>query len=137
MVILLQCGAGLLGFFGGAWEISLCIQPHFMRLRMSDEFYVFRISRCCFWLLIAHVMLLLALILMHRMIQRILDDDSPPAPGEEHLAALTAVERVPWAKARKEYFSKGKNKASLDAIEKVGDTFLYSARQCIFFKVLE
>lgn len=53
------------------------------------------------------------------MLQKIVDDDSEPAEGEEHLAALTAGERVPWAKAKKEYFSKGKNKASLDAIEKV------------------
>ena len=53
------------------------------------------------------------------MLQQILDDDSEPAVGEEHLAALTAGDRVPWAKAREEFFSKGKNKASLHAIEKV------------------
>ena len=53
------------------------------------------------------------------MLQRILDEDSEPVEGEAHLAALTAIERAPWAKARKEFFSKGKNKASLDAIEKV------------------
>ena len=53
------------------------------------------------------------------MIQQILDDDSPPAYGEEHLAALTAGDRIPWAKARTQYFSKGINKTSLDAIEKV------------------
>jgi len=52
------------------------------------------------------------------MIQKILDDESVPATGEEHLAALTAGDRVPWAKARQEYFSKGKNKASLEAIDK-------------------
>ncbi|CAG2207308.1 CPT1A [Mytilus edulis] len=51
-------------------------------------------------------------------LQKILDDDVEPAVGEKHLAALTAGDRVPWAKARQEYFSKGKNKASLDAIEK-------------------
>ncbi|CAG5119940.1 unnamed protein product, partial [Candidula unifasciata] len=50
--------------------------------------------------------------------QKIIDDDSPPADGEEHLAALTAGDRVPWAKARNEFFSKGKNKISLNAIEK-------------------
>ncbi|KAM7178447.1 carnitine O-palmitoyltransferase 1, muscle isoform 1-T9 [Macrochelys suwanniensis] len=50
--------------------------------------------------------------------QRILDDPSPPQPGEEKLAALTAGERVPWAKARARFFSQGKNKASLDAIER-------------------
>jgi carnitine O-palmitoyltransferase 1 len=53
------------------------------------------------------------------MLQRILEDETAPVEGENHLAALTACERVPWAKARKEFFSKGKNKASLDAIEKV------------------
>lgn len=37
--------------------------------------------------------------------------------GEEKLAALTAGERVPWAKARQEFFSKGVNKVSLAAIE--------------------
>ncbi|GFR62192.1 carnitine O-palmitoyltransferase 1, liver isoform [Elysia marginata] len=52
------------------------------------------------------------------MLQKIVEDETPPAEGEEHLAALTAGERVPWAKARKEFFSKGRNKASLDAIEK-------------------
>lgn len=52
------------------------------------------------------------------MLQQILDDPSPPLPGEEHLAALTAADRIPWAKARQEYFKKGINKASLDAIEK-------------------
>ncbi|ESO93356.1 hypothetical protein LOTGIDRAFT_189988 [Lottia gigantea] len=51
-------------------------------------------------------------------LQKIVDDDSVPSPGEKELAALTAGERVAWAKARAEYFSKGKNKASLHAIEK-------------------
>ncbi|XP_078534067.1 carnitine O-palmitoyltransferase 1, muscle isoform isoform X1 [Lissotriton helveticus] len=49
--------------------------------------------------------------------QRILDDPSPPQPGEEQLPALTAGERIPWAKARAEFFQKGKNKTSLDAVE--------------------
>ncbi|XP_020507696.1 carnitine O-palmitoyltransferase 1, liver isoform [Labrus bergylta] len=51
-------------------------------------------------------------------IQRILDDPSPPQPGEEKLGALTAGERVPWSHTRKEYFSSGINKRSLDAIER-------------------
>ncbi|XP_043824790.1 carnitine O-palmitoyltransferase 1, muscle isoform isoform X2 [Dromiciops gliroides] len=50
--------------------------------------------------------------------QRILDDSCPPQPGEEKLAALTAGGRVQWAEARQAYFSTGKNKASLEAIEK-------------------
>ncbi|KAI5137931.1 carnitine O-palmitoyltransferase 1, muscle isoform isoform X2 [Manis pentadactyla] len=50
--------------------------------------------------------------------QRVLDDPSPPQPGEERLAALTAGGRVEWAKARQAFFSSGKNKAALDAIER-------------------
>ena len=53
------------------------------------------------------------------MFQKILDDTSDPASGEENLASLTAGDRIPWAKARGEYFVKGINKNSLDAIEKV------------------
>ena len=57
--------------------------------------------------------------ILDRVLQKIIDDDTTPAPGEEHLASLTAGDRVPWAKARAEFFAKGKNKASLDAVEKV------------------
>ncbi|KAM9753752.1 carnitine O-palmitoyltransferase 1, muscle isoform [Menidia menidia] len=49
--------------------------------------------------------------------QRILNDTSEPQPGELKLAALTAGNRVPWARARMKYFSQGVNKMSLDAIE--------------------
>ena len=58
-------------------------------------------------------------LLFCRMLQKIVDDTSDPAKGEERLAALTAGDRVPWAKARVQYFSKGVNKTSLDMIEKV------------------
>ncbi|XP_056285212.1 carnitine O-palmitoyltransferase 1, liver isoform-like isoform X2 [Pseudoliparis swirei] len=51
-------------------------------------------------------------------IQKILDDPSPPSKGEAKLGALTAGDRVPWAKARTKYFSSGVNKQSLDYIEK-------------------
>lgn len=51
------------------------------------------------------------------LIQKILDNTSEPSAGEERLAALTAGDRVPWAKARRDYFSSGINKASLTAIE--------------------
>ncbi|XP_053196840.1 carnitine O-palmitoyltransferase 1, liver isoform-like [Scomber japonicus] len=51
-------------------------------------------------------------------VQRILDDSSPPSKGEAKLGALTAGERVPWAKARMNHFSSGVNKRSLDCIEK-------------------
>ncbi|XP_078582243.1 carnitine O-palmitoyltransferase 1, liver isoform-like isoform X2 [Branchiostoma floridae x Branchiostoma japonicum] len=50
-------------------------------------------------------------------IEKILLDKSEPAFGEAHLAAMTAGERVPWAKARQKFFSKGVNKSSLDTIE--------------------
>ena len=39
-------------------------------------------------------------------IQAIIDDKSPIQDGEEKLAALTAGDRTPWAKARQEYFCK-------------------------------
>ncbi|XP_070836905.1 carnitine O-palmitoyltransferase 1, liver isoform [Chaetodon trifascialis] len=51
-------------------------------------------------------------------IQRILDDPSPPQPGEDRLGALTAGDRIPWAQMRKQYFSSGINRRSLDAIER-------------------
>ncbi|XP_066866645.1 carnitine O-palmitoyltransferase 1, muscle isoform isoform X3 [Kogia breviceps] len=50
--------------------------------------------------------------------QRILDDPSPPQPGEERLAALTAGGRMEWAQVRQAFFGSGKNKAALDAIER-------------------
>ncbi|XP_040895135.1 carnitine O-palmitoyltransferase 1, liver isoform isoform X1 [Toxotes jaculatrix] len=55
---------------------------------------------------------------IEQQMERILADKSEPLPGEERLAALTAGDRTPWAKAREMYFSRGKNKQSLDAIEK-------------------
>ncbi|XP_045066684.1 carnitine O-palmitoyltransferase 1, liver isoform-like isoform X1 [Coregonus clupeaformis] len=51
-------------------------------------------------------------------IQRILDDPSLPGPGEDRLGALTAGDRVPWWTVRKQYFSSGVNKHSLDCIER-------------------
>ncbi|XP_028263273.1 carnitine O-palmitoyltransferase 1, liver isoform isoform X2 [Parambassis ranga] len=55
---------------------------------------------------------------IEQQMERILADKSEPQLGEEKLAALTAGERTPWAKARETYFCRGKNKQSLDAIEK-------------------
>uniref|UniRef100_A0A8C6USI3 carnitine O-palmitoyltransferase n=1 Tax=Neogobius melanostomus TaxID=47308 RepID=A0A8C6USI3_9GOBI len=55
---------------------------------------------------------------IEQQMERILSDTSEPMPGEEKLAALTAGDRTPWAKARELYFGRGKNKQSLDAIEK-------------------
>ncbi|CAL8358619.1 unnamed protein product [Lota lota] len=49
--------------------------------------------------------------------QRILNDTTEPQPGELKLAALTAGNRVPWARARLKYFSQGVNKASLQTVE--------------------
>ncbi|XP_061555711.1 carnitine O-palmitoyltransferase 1, liver isoform isoform X2 [Phycodurus eques] len=51
-------------------------------------------------------------------IQKILDNPSPPQPGEDKLGALTAGDRIPWCQMRKQYFSSGINKRSLDVIEK-------------------
>ncbi|KAG5839094.1 hypothetical protein ANANG_G00201280 [Anguilla anguilla] len=55
---------------------------------------------------------------IEQQMERILADKSEPLPGEEMLAALTAGDRVPWANARKTYFGRGKNRQSLDAVEK-------------------
>ncbi|KAF5886142.1 carnitine O-palmitoyltransferase 1, liver isoform-like, partial [Clarias magur] len=55
---------------------------------------------------------------IQHQVQKILDDPTPPLPGEEKLGALTAGNRVPWAHVRKQYFSSGVNKRSLDCIEK-------------------
>ncbi|KAI9523585.1 Carnitine O-palmitoyltransferase 1, liver isoform [Dissostichus eleginoides] len=55
---------------------------------------------------------------IEQQMERILADTSEPLPGEEQLAALTAGDRTPWAKARETYFSRGKNKQALDIIEK-------------------
>uniref|UniRef100_A0AAQ4PSS4 carnitine O-palmitoyltransferase n=1 Tax=Gasterosteus aculeatus aculeatus TaxID=481459 RepID=A0AAQ4PSS4_GASAC len=55
---------------------------------------------------------------LEHQIQRILDDPSPPQPGEEKLGALTAGERVPWFQMRERHFSSGINKRSLDCIER-------------------
>ncbi|KAJ9587392.1 hypothetical protein L9F63_019093, partial [Diploptera punctata] len=51
-------------------------------------------------------------------LEQILSNDSAPAKGEEKLAALTAGERSAWAQTRQEFFFKGVNRQSLDAIEK-------------------
>uniref|UniRef100_M3Z9V2 carnitine O-palmitoyltransferase n=1 Tax=Nomascus leucogenys TaxID=61853 RepID=M3Z9V2_NOMLE len=55
---------------------------------------------------------------IEQQMQRILDNTSEPQPGEARLAALTAGDRVPWARCRQAYFGRGKNKQSLDAVEK-------------------
>ncbi|XP_032494795.1 carnitine O-palmitoyltransferase 1, liver isoform isoform X5 [Phocoena sinus] len=55
---------------------------------------------------------------IEQQMQRILDDPSEPQAGEAKLAALTAGDRVPWARCRQAYFGHGKNKQSLDAVEK-------------------
>ncbi|XP_023271201.1 carnitine O-palmitoyltransferase 1, liver isoform-like isoform X1 [Seriola lalandi dorsalis] len=55
---------------------------------------------------------------IEQQMERILSDKSEPLPAEEKLAALTAGDRTPWAKARETFFGRGKNKQSLDAIEK-------------------
>ncbi|CAF2975091.1 unnamed protein product [Rotaria sp. Silwood2] len=51
-------------------------------------------------------------------LDEIIRDTTPPANGEEHLAALTAGERPLWAEARETYFRSGVNRYALEAIEK-------------------
>lgn len=51
-------------------------------------------------------------------IQQVLDDKSEPLPGEEKLAALTAGDRVHWSNTRRNFFTRGVNRLSLDTIEK-------------------
>ncbi|KAK0083381.1 hypothetical protein PV325_008880 [Microctonus aethiopoides] len=55
---------------------------------------------------------------IEQQLQYIMDLETKPQIGEEKLAALTATDRTTWAKARNEYFRKGINRISLDAIEK-------------------
>ncbi|XP_076023648.1 carnitine O-palmitoyltransferase 1, liver isoform isoform X2 [Genypterus blacodes] len=55
---------------------------------------------------------------IEHQIQKILDDLSPPQPGEDRLGALTAGDRIPWSQVRKQHFSSGVNKRSLDVIER-------------------
>ncbi|GAU97629.1 hypothetical protein RvY_08895 [Ramazzottius varieornatus] len=50
--------------------------------------------------------------------ERILEDTSPPQPGEAMLAALTAGERKTWAQMRNSYFTRGVNRVSLETIER-------------------
>ncbi|XP_012935595.1 carnitine O-palmitoyltransferase 1, liver isoform [Aplysia californica] len=90
---------------------------HLVHLKDSNHITVYHKGRY-YKVYIRHKRRMLKPCELEVMLQKIVDDESEPAEGEEHLAALTAGERVPWAKARKEFFSKGKNKASLDAIEK-------------------
>jgi hypothetical protein len=58
------------------------------------------------------------LFLCFSQLDEIIRDTTPPADGEEHVAALTAGERPLWAEARETYFRTGVNRISLEAIEK-------------------
>ncbi|CAF4988697.1 unnamed protein product, partial [Rotaria sp. Silwood1] len=51
-------------------------------------------------------------------LDEIIRDETLPADGEEHLAALTAGDRTLWATTRETFFSTGCNRLSLKAIEK-------------------
>lgn len=56
---------------------------------------------------------------IENILDKIIEDDINLAlPGEEHLAVVTAVDRVSWAKTRDAHFSKGINRSSLETIEK-------------------
>jgi len=60
----------------------------------------------------------LIIVFFSSQLDEIIRDTTPPAYGEEHLAALTAGERPLWAEARETYFRGGVNRYSLEAIEK-------------------
>lgn len=61
-----------------------------------------------------------------RQMQQVLDDpDTDVGPGEEHLAALTAHDRVSWAVAREQYFSKGVNRENMAVIEQAAYIIFY------------
>lgn len=51
-------------------------------------------------------------------LQMIIDDPREPAPGERHLAALTATDRSEWARVRHKYFAHGPNGEALAIIER-------------------
>lgn len=63
-------------------------------------------------------MLIIKKIFIFRQIQSILDNTEKPCVGEEKVAALTAADRTHWANTRTNFFFKGINRQSLDAIEK-------------------
>lgn len=56
---------------------------------------------------------------LEHMFQAVWADGSKVQPGEEHLAALTALNRTEWSEAYEAYFANGVNKASMEVIEKV------------------
>uniref|UniRef100_A0A8C2BYC9 Carnitine palmitoyltransferase 1C n=1 Tax=Cyprinus carpio TaxID=7962 RepID=A0A8C2BYC9_CYPCA len=99
------------------------VSPHCIRLItelfLADSEYVAVFHRGRYFRLwLYHAGRMLSPREIEHQIQHILDDPSPPVPGEAKLAALTAGDRIPWAQARKEFFSSGVNKRSLDCIEK-------------------
>ncbi len=53
------------------------------------------------------------------------------------MAALTAADRVPWAQARKKFFSKGFNKSSLHAIEKAAFVVILDEEEYACLKVFK
>ncbi|RWS14683.1 carnitine O-palmitoyltransferase 1: liver isoform-like protein [Dinothrombium tinctorium] len=55
---------------------------------------------------------------IEKSLDKIIADEASALPGEKHLGALTATDRVTWANTRQDYFMKGINKISLDIIEK-------------------
>lgn len=61
-----------------------------------------------------------------------MDSALEPAPGEQQLAALTAGERIHWAKTRRQYFSSGVNKMSLHAIERSAFVVILDEEKVIY-----
>ena len=55
---------------------------------------------------------------LEQSFEKIVKDETPCLEHEKHLGVLTAADRVTWAKTRRECFSKGVNRQSLDVIER-------------------
>ncbi|UYV78943.1 CPT1A [Cordylochernes scorpioides] len=114
------------GIEGGKWLVLPVVEPVSDKLCGSDKLVHFSDSQHVvvyhkgrfFKLPVYYMARHLKPAELEVQLEKIINDPSPPQPGEEHLAALTASERSEWAKARMEYFSKGVNRNSLGLIEK-------------------
>jgi len=51
-------------------------------------------------------------------LEKIINSSEQPSDAERRLPVLTAGGRTEWAKARKDFFSRGLNKTSLHTIER-------------------
>ncbi|PAV83770.1 hypothetical protein WR25_24908 [Diploscapter pachys] len=88
-------------------------------LTWADARHVACFHNGCWFKVIVHngKRLLDACELQHQF-EAILKGDWRPQRGEQHLGALTAGDRTPWAQTRRAYFRSGVNKTSLNDIER-------------------